>query len=73
MFDMPILKFVHNVIFCTIWYQLYKLKIVKNIHGEVLLFLIKVALLHGWFSHFLSCTNDTKSHNASQIWRNEKN
>ena len=44
---MPILKFVHNVMFCTIWYQLYKLKIVKNIHGEVLLFVIKVALLHG--------------------------
>ena len=28
---------------------------------------LEVALLHGCFSRFLNCTNDTKSRNASHI------
>ena len=34
-------------------------------HGGVLL--LKVTLLYGCFSHFLYCTNGTKSRNAPQI------
>ena len=30
--------------------------------------LLKVALLHGCFSRFLNCTNDTKSRNASHMF-----
>ena len=52
--------------FCSIWYHLYNLKNVKSTHGGVLL-LLKVTLLHGCFSHFLNCTNGTKSHNTSHI------
>ena len=48
----------------AIWYQLHKLKNVKNIHGGVLL-LVKVTLLHGCFSGFLNCTNGTKSRKTS--------
>ena len=48
----------------AIWYNLYKLKNVKNIHGGVLL-LVKVTLLHGCFSGFLNCTNGTKSRKTS--------
>ena len=47
------------VMFRAIWYYLYNLKNVKNIHGRVLLLvrlkpatLLKVALLHWCFSHF---------------------
>ena len=29
--------------------------------------LLKVALLHGCFSHFLNCTNGTKSHKTSMM------
>ena len=29
--------------------------------------LLKVTLLHGCFSHFLNCTNGTKSRNASHL------
>ena len=55
---------------CVIWYHVYNLKIVKNTHKGVLLLvkwqaLLKVALLHGCFSRFLNCTNDTKSRKAS--------
>ena len=44
----------------------------KNTNGGVLLFvklqtLLKVALLHGRFSRFLNCTNDTKSREASHM------
>ena len=64
--------------FCAIWYHLYNLKNVKNIHGEVLLLvkmqakkkpptLLRVTLLHGWFSCFLNCTNGNKSRKASYI------
>ena len=28
---------------------------------------LKVTFLHGCFSHFLNCTNGTKSHNASHL------
>ena len=51
---------------CTIWYHLYNLKNLKNTHGGVLL-LLKVALLHGCFSHFLNCRNSNKLHKASNI------
>ena len=49
---------------CAIWYHLYNLKNVKNTHGGVLLLVklqasLKVTLLHGCFSRFLNCTNDT--------------
>ena len=57
----------------AIWHHLHNLKNVKNTHGGKLLLvklqpatLTKVALLHGCFSRFLNCTNDTKSRNASQ-------
>ena len=46
-----------NVIHCAILYHLYKLKIVKNTDGEVVLFLkleaVKEELLLGCFSRFL--------------------
>ena len=48
------------MIFCTIWYHLHNFKNVKSIYGGVLP-LVKVTLLHGCFSHFLNCTNGTKS------------
>ena len=40
------------------------IKIFKDIHEGVLLLLLKVTLLYGCFSHFLNCTNGTKSRNA---------
>ena len=46
-----------NVMRCAIWYHLYN---VENTHGGVLI-LVK---LHECFSHFLNCTNGTKSRNA---------
>ena len=57
---------------CANCYHLYNLKNVKNTHGGVLLLvklqalatLLKVTLVHGCFSRFLSCTNGTKSPNA---------
>ena len=60
---------------CAIWCHLYNLKTMTNIHERVLLFvkfrlkpatLLKVTILHGYFSRFLNCTNDTKSCKASQ-------
>ena len=49
-----------------------QLKNVKNKHGRVLLLgagkrlkLLKVKLVHGCFSHFLNCTNSTKSRKTS--------
>ena len=39
----------------------------KRTHGGVLLFVLKVPLLHGRFSHFQNRTNGTKSRNASDI------
>ena len=57
---------------CAIWYLLYNLKNVKNTHGGVLFLvkgtLLKGTLLHGCFSRFLNCTNDSKSRNASNIY-----
>ena len=47
---------------CAIWYHLQKIKNVKNTNGGVLL---KVTLLHGCVSRFLSFTNGTKSRNAT--------
>ena len=58
---------------CAIWYYLYNLKNVKNIHGGVVLILekpatlLKVTLLHSCFSRFLNCTNDTKLRKTSHI------
>ena len=56
---------------CAIWYHLYNLKNVKNIHGGVLLVvactLLKVTLLHGCFSRFLNCTNGAKSRKTSHV------
>ena len=55
---------------CTIWYYLYNLKNVKNIHGGVLPLVklqAKVILLHKCFSSFLNCTNCNKPCNAPQI------
>ena len=58
---------------CTIWYQLRN---VKNTHGGMLPLLklqalacnlLKVTLLHRWFSSFLYCTNGTKSRNTSHM------
>ena len=47
-------------IICTI-----KKKNKKKIHAGVLL---NVTLLHGCFSHFLNCTNDTKSRKAAHMF-----
>ena len=59
------------VVRCAIWYHLYNLKNVKNIHGGVLILVklqAEVALLHdGCFSRFLNCTNGTKARNASHL------
>ena len=64
------------VMFSTIWYHLYNLKNMKNTNGGVLLLaklqakpanLVKMRFLHGCFSRFLNCTNETKSCNASCI------
>ena len=52
------------VLFCSFWYHLYNLKNIKNLDEGVLP--LVVTLLHGCFSSFLNCINDTKSHNASQ-------
>ena len=52
------------VMFCSFWYHLYNLKNIKNLDEGVLP--LVVTLLHGCFSGFLNCINDTKSHNASQ-------
>ena len=57
---------------CAIWYHLYNLKNVKNIHGGVLLLvrpatLLKVTLLYECFLQFLNCTHGTKSHKVSHI------
>ena len=49
------------VMLCAIWYHLYNLK------NVTVIFLLKLTLLHGCFSCFLDCTNDTKSRKASQI------
>ena len=49
---------------CAIWYHFYNLKNVKNAHGGVLQAEAKLTLLHGCFSRFLNCTNDTKSRSA---------
>ena len=58
------------MILFTIWYHLYNLKSVKNTHRRVFILkaatLIKVTLLHGYFSRFLNCTNSTKSRKTSQ-------
>ena len=59
----------------AIWYHLYNLKNVKNTHEGVLLLIklqakrlqLKVTLLHGCFSHFLNCTNDTKSRKTAHM------
>ena len=71
--------FLHDkqsvVMFCAIWCYLYKLKNVKNTHGEVLLLvrlkacnlILNVTLLHGCFSRFWKFTNGTKSRNASYL------
>ena len=46
------------------------LKNVKNTHGGVLLSckVAGITLLHGCFSHFLNCTNGTKSRDASHMY-----
>ena len=52
---------------CAIWHHLYKFKYEKNTHGGVLLLVLKIALLHGYFLRFLNYKNDTKSCKASQL------
>ena len=62
-------KFLDYVMLCTIWY-LFKDLNMKNTDGGVILLvsgLLKVALLHGCFSHFLNCTDSTQSRKASHI------
>ena len=48
--------------FCAIWYHLYNLKNVKNIHGRVLL-LEKLQAL----ARFSNCKNGSNSREASHI------
>ena len=57
---------------CAIWYHLYNLKNVKNIHEGVRLLVkpatpLKVTLLRGCFSRFLNYKNGTKSCKASHM------
>ena len=40
---------------------------VRRCSGPKLATLLKVTLFHGCFSHFLNCTNCTKSRNASHL------
>ena len=65
------LRYLQVMLF-AIWYHLYNLKNVKNIHEGVLLLkpvtLLKVTLLHGCFSRFQNCTNCTKSSKASHMF-----
>ena len=66
-----------NAVRCSIWYHFYNLKNVKNTRRRVLILvkvaglkpatLLKLTLLHGCFSRFLNCTNDSKLRNVSQI------
>ena len=59
------------VVLCAIWYHLQNLKNVKNTHGGLLLLvfilllrpatLLKVMLLHGYYSRVLNCSNGTKN------------
>ena len=53
----------------AICYHLQSSKNVKNTHGRVLGLepLIKVRLLHGCFSRFSNCANNTKSRKACRI------
>ena len=51
---------------CAIWYNLYNLQNVKNAHVEMSLL---VKLHAGCFPPLLNCTDDTKSHKASQVFR----
>ena len=64
-------RFILHMMLCAIWYHLYNLKIVKNIHEEVLLWVkfqaLKASILHGCFSRFLNYTNGTKLCKASQM------
>ena len=55
------------VIRYAIWYYLHNLKNVKNTHGGVLTLVLKLTLLHGWFSRFLNCTNGIKWRNTPHI------
>ena len=54
--------------FCLILYYLYNLKNLKNTHLGVLLLVLKVTLLHWWFSRFLNSTNGTKSRKESHMF-----
>ena len=55
---------VLNAMFCTIWYDLYNFKNVKNTHGWVILGKV-TSNTPPWV--FLNCTSGTKSHNAPQM------
>ena len=65
----PSIIFYGFMMVCAIWYHLYNLKNVKNIYGGMFFLiklhapasLLKVTRPHGCFSHFLNCTNTTKS------------
>ena len=61
------------VVDCAIWHHLYNLKREKHpwrsvnfskVAGLKPATLLKLTLLHGYFSHFLYCTNGIKSRNA---------
>ena len=55
---------------CAIWYFLYNLKNLKTPIEESWLkpaTLLKLTLLHGCFSGFLSCINGAKSHKLSHM------
>ena len=55
---------------CAIWYNLYNLQNVKNAHVEMsLLVKLHADARNGCFSPLLNCTDDTKSHKASQVFR----
>lgn len=62
---------------CAIWYLFHNLKNVTNANGGVFIpgfispsTLLKVAILHWYFSRFLNYTNCIKSCNKSHIFSN---
>ena len=59
---MPAGLLLINVVCCAIWYHFYNLQNLKLQPAT----LLKLTLLHGCFSRFLSCRNGTKTRNAPQ-------
>ena len=66
--DKKSMKVFHNVVRCGIWYHLYNLKNLKNIHGGVLFLVTKSNSSMGVFHVFQIVPSHTKNH----IWKGSK-